>query len=169
MDHLSMRNFLLVLLYLIASYISISKAEQFPGTNSCDEENDCNTTCISKYIDLESYILSNRELLGNLTGAFFRSDEGPSEFVKITYRLQISDTADDMNDTEYDYLNCSSHQRTYIWSESALYLLGPRPLFWFTLLAINIPETSVAIQLPCICDGSVSKLLTRLTYMVSMQ
>ena len=99
----------------------------------------------SKCIDLESYILSNRELLGNLTEAFFRSDEGFSEFIKITYKLQIIDTAYDMNDTEYENL---SYQRMYVWSESAFYLLGPKPLLWLTLLAINIPETSVAIQLP---------------------
>ena len=64
-------------------------------------------------------------------------------------------------------INCTDQQAVYIWSESPLYLFGPKPLFWFTLFAINVPETSVTIELPCLCVDEYYELLSRLTYLVS--
>ena len=58
-------------------------------------------------------------------------------------------------------------QAVYIWSVPPLYLLGPKPLFWCTLFAINVPETSVTIELPCLCADEYYELLSRLTYLVS--
>ena len=68
--------------------------------------------------------------------------------------------------SEDDSINCTNHQTTYIWSTSVLYLLGPGPLFWLTLFAVNVPEANTTIELPCFCTDSYADLLARLTYLV---
>ena len=139
--------------------------------NKCDGIGNCSeaTNCIRQYSELESYILNNKDVVERITEAFYRTGKGVAKFIKITYRFQIPTPINDTNDTiEFeDFDNCSNHQTRYIWSESALYLLGPKPLFWFTLFAVNVPETSVTIDLPCLCDDTYDSLLSRLTYLVS--
>jgi len=46
--------------------------------------------------------------------------------------------------------------------------LGPKPLLFLTLFAINIPEIGVEVPLPCLRQGQVDTLLSRLTYLVSI-
>ena len=113
-------------------------------------------------------MLSKNDLLNNLSETFFRTGKHPTRYVKITYNFLISDPVNSSNETEenFDY-NCTSFQNVYIWSESPLYLLGPKPLFWFSLFAINVPEASVTIELPCLCRSAYNRLLSWLTYMVS--
>ena len=117
------------------------------------------TSCIGAYYELESYIQDNREVIEKLKAAFFETGKPPAKFVKLTYNFQVS------NDT-YNSMNCSNHQSKYIWSEQFLYLLGPQPLFWSTLFAVRVPESSIIITLPCLCHDVYDSLLSRLTYMV---
>ena len=123
--------------------------------------------CIEEYDDLESYILSNKRLLGKLRKTFFKSNYGTSKFVRITYSFRayytISNSSRSKNCSYYPNIKkCSYHhdQTTYIWSESALYLLGPKRLFWLTLFAINIPEADVTIELPGLCKEVINDLLS---------
>lgn len=99
---------------------------------------------------------------------FYGTGKGVAKFIIITYNFQTPnsinyDTENDTNVTIGNSSNCSEHQTRYIWSESPLYLLGPKPLFWFTLFAVNVPETSATIDLPCLCDDAYDSLLSRLT------
>ena len=110
---------------------------------------------ISKYQDLEEYIISCRDILYTLKAPIGISSD------------QSNDATDlDLDDVDAD---CTNHQTVYIWNESPLYLLGPKQLFWSTLFAINVPETSVTIELPCLCKEVYYKLLSRLTYLVCKQ
>lgn len=137
------------------------------------------SSCISKYRDLESYVLNNEDLMDELTELFFKTGKSSTEFVKITYKFQILlpvnnntnitngvryyDDDDDNGDGEF---TCIHNQKNFIWSSSALYLLGPKPLFWQTLFAVHVMESSITIHLPCLCSD-VYDLLSRLTYLVS--
>lgn len=129
--------------------------------NDCDDKaNNCTQSCIRYYDELQSYILNNIKIMRNLKETFFSSGEDPSEFVKITYHFQLF-YDDPIKDKTSD-----EQTSTFIWSESALFLFGPRPLFWYTLFAVNIPETSISIHLPRLCNGTNKALLNRFTYMV---
>ena len=159
-----------VMITLLITFIVITTQHAF-RTQQIDENVDCNgndcqeiTSCISKYTELERFIMSDDEVKDNMTEAYFKTDGGTTDFVKITYRFQILKELDS-NDTSES--NCSARQRQFIWSQSALNLLGPRPLYWLTLFAVNVPDASVTIQLPCLCFGFADKLLSRLTYLVS--
>ena len=124
--------------------------------NSIDET----TRCIGTYYELESYIKSSRELMKIYKSTFYETGKIPSVFVKIMYDFQVSATQGNRA------VNCYMHQSTYIWSQKFLYLLGPQPLFWFTFMAVNVPESSITIKLPCLCQNGYESLLSRLTYMV---
>ena len=137
-----------------------------------------NTSCISKYRDLEAYILNNKDLMDNLTDTFFKTGKPSTEFVKIDYKFKIlmnagnnasynitNDTTAYFDDDELE-LTCINDQRLFIWSSSALYLLGPEPLFWMTLFAVHVPENTLTIQLPCLCNNTYNHLLSRFTYLV---
>ena len=50
--------------------------------------------------------------------------------------------------------------------QKLLYLLGPESLYWYTLLAVDIPEYGITINLPCLCHNVYGNLLSHLTYMV---
>jgi len=173
----------IVLMFLSCQFIGQAEVaiEVESSTINGNDTDDCDfNDCIKKYSELHSYILSNKDLLGNFTEAFYSTGEEPSEFVRITYEFQVCDCNFKNNDTNYEdaygydtmeeaaYSNCTNNSSTelYIWSTSALYLLGPDPLFWLTLFAVNIPEASVTIQLPCLCVKSKNELLSRLTYLV---
>ena len=129
--------------------------------DNCTEEN-CNKDdeCIRQYIDLEIYVLNNKALVEKLAQTFFNTGRAASKFVKITYNFQTSSSIQD------NIINCSRQQSTYIWSEAALYLLGPKAMYWFTLFAVNIYEIDATIELPCLCNDVYNSLLSRLTYLV---
>ena len=92
-----------------------------------------NSSCISRYTDLESYILNNEDLMDDLSKLFFETGKTPTEFARITYKFQIA--VDNSTNVTSDYGNddseftCVFNQKTFIWSSSALHLLGPKPLF----------------------------------------
>ena len=116
------------------------------------------TNCIEDYIDLEKYIKNNSKTMEALAQTFFVTGKDVSSFVKITYNFQTT--------SKGRTANCTRQQSTYVWSESALYLLGPRALHWFTLFAIRVDEDDITIELPCLCNKAHDRLLPRLTYLV---
>lgn len=153
----------LLVLLLLFTHLCLCHTQEDDSINCGDEEICSNvTSCISQYSQLESFILNSKDILRTFTETFFRTGEGSSQFVKFTYSFQISD----YNSTEGDFINCTSHKTTYIWSTSVLYLLGPRPLFWLTLFAVNVPEAKETVELPCLCSDAYNDLLDRLTYLV---
>ena len=105
--------------------------------------------------------MNNKGIIEELAEAFFITGEAVSKFVKITYNFHKG-----IQFVEGGNANCTSQQSTYVWSETALYLLGPKALYWFTLSAIRIDEVDVTIELPCLCNEVYNKLLSRLTYLV---
>ena len=117
-------------------------------------------SCIGTYYDLESYVKGSTDLIEKLRSAFFVTGKPPSKFIRFTYSFQINTIGED------GVMRCTSKDDQYIWSDQFLYLLGPRPLFCFTLFAVNVPEHSATIELPCLCDNAYNDLLSRLTYMV---
>ena len=143
--------------------------------------NNSNISCIRKYRDLEAYVLNNEDLMDNLTETFYKTGKSSTDFVKITYKFKVlslltnidknisNDTGtlyDDDDDDEPQYA-CVDDQKLFIWSTSALNLLGPEPLFWMTLFAVHVPENKLIVQLPCLCDTAYDDLLSRLSYLVS--
>lgn len=132
--------------------------------NSCNGTEDYKaiTNCIGDYIDLEIYIMNNKEIMEALTKTFFTAGKTASKFVKITYNFQTSNNGT----RSIEDRTTNRQQSTYIWSETALYLLGPRALYWFTLSAIRIEEVDATIDLPCLCNDAYNSLLSRLTYLV---
>lgn len=149
---------LILFLILLCGFCGAQESD-----NSCE---DCIelTNCIGEYIDLEKYILNNEKLVEKLAETFFNTRRTASKFVKITYNFQTSNGTQSVE----DITNCSSKQSTYIWSKTALYLLGPKALYWFTLFAVNIYEVDVTIDLPCLCNDVYNSLLSRLTYLVGI-
>ena len=77
------------------------------------------------------------------------------------------DNDNDGDDGEGELI-CMDDQKKFIWSSSALYLLGPKPLFWLTLFAVDVRESSITINLPCLCSDVYEDLLSRLTYLVGV-
>ena len=143
--------------------------EVFDSDKSCNETGNCTRVshCISKYSELNSYIVNNDEILRQLVETFFDTGKAPSKYVKITYNYLSSTLTNGSNDiVDNNITNCTSHQTTYIWSESILYLLGPKPLFLLTLFAIDIPKATLSIKLPCLCEDVQFELLGRLTHLV---
>ena len=147
--------------------------------NSCNgTEGDCTKdltegiSCIEQYNDLEMYVMSNKTLVEKLAETFFTSQtstffsrRGASQFVRITYNFQTSNGKKSVRDSITD---CFAQQSTYIWSEAALYLVGPEALFYYTLFAVHIREVDVTIELPYLCSDVYNNLLSRLTYLVRM-
>ena len=164
-----------VSLFIFAIMLSLSKAQEyFESDKEINDYNNYsnNSNCIEKYRDLENYVLNNKDLMDNLTEVYFKTGKTHAEFVKITYKFKVLlPVTNNTNDTTISYDNddgeftCVANQKKFIWSSSALYLLGPKPLFWFTLFAVNVHESSITIDLPCLCNDD--NLLPRLTYLVS--
>ena len=148
-------------------HFNLCSSQEFTENDNCDDAGNCSdievTGCIAEYNQFDLYILSNKTLLRTFTQTFFKTGEGASQFIKFTFNFQISNNG---NSSEDDPINCTSHQTTFVWSTSVLYLLGPWPLFWQTFLAVNVPETSATIELPCLCTDAYADLLARLTYLV---
>ena len=116
--------------------------------------------CIERYKDLESYITQNDDVLVNLTEGFFKTGRDPAEFVTITYHYQVPNTTDENNNT------CFAQRSVYFWSTSPSFLLGPPPMLWLSLFAINPVQSSITLQLPCLQGNFEENLLSRLTYLV---
>jgi len=183
-----------ILLAIVAFLYSqdYSKAEEMAYevnnvTTGCNgtEDAEC-TVCIGRYRQLQTYILDNQDLLDQLTETFYGTGEDTAQFVRITYDFQIYKTNSTTNGSngsnitssssptnssydvmmEGDSFNCTNQQELYIWSSSPYFLLGPKALYWFTLFAVNVRESSVTIQLPCLCEEMHDRLLSRLTYLV---
>ena len=154
-----------ITLFLISC--SFCNAQDFNNSYEIDETDE-ETNCIREYIDLEKYIIKNEKLIEKLAETFFTTGRAPSSFVKITYYFQISYIHHDNQSAEDSINNCSNQQSTYLWSTTALYLIGPNALYWCTLFAVNIREVDVTIELPCLCSEVYSNLLSRLTYLVAM-
>ena len=122
--------------------------------------------------------MNNEGLIDSLTELYFETGKTLTEFVRITYNFKILLPVDyqsnlsSNNATYYDNEDiefvCIDSQKKFIWSSSALYLLGPEPLFWLTLFAVHVPESGITINLPCICSDVYDDLLSRLTYLVSV-
>ena len=154
-----------ITLFLISC--SFCNAQDFTNSYEIDETDE-ETNCIREYIDLEKYIMKNENLIEKLAETFFTTGRAPSSFVKITYNFQISYTHYDNKPAEDSISNCSNQQSTYVWSTTALYLIGPNALYWCTLFAVNIREVDVTIELPCLCSDVYNSLLSRLTYLVAI-
>ena len=137
------------------------KDAELTDSDNCSETGNCSETlnCIGSYDDLELHVLNSRGLLTKIREAFFITGKKPSQFVKIVYNFQVYNSTHD-EIAGYFSENCSSQQTTFIWSESVLYLLGPNPLFWLTLFAVNVEEIVVTIELPCLCDDAYHGLLS---------
>lgn len=153
----------LLVLYFLYLHHVCNAQELVESDTDCDACGNCTNvaSCIRTYRELESYVKGNKALVEAFKYTYFVTGEIPTVFVKIIYDFQVSDTSDD------NVMSCFNHQTTYIWSQKLLYLLGPRPLFWYTHFAVHIPENKfIIINLPCLCRDVYGHLLSRLTYMV---
>ena len=155
----------LAMLWMILLILACGFCNSQEFSNSCNGTEGCKgvTNCIRDYIDLEIYILNSRSIVETLARTFFTTGKVVSKFVKITYNIQ---TSNGIQSVDEGITNCSHQQNTYVWSKTALYLLGPKALYWFTLSAIHIDEVDVEIELPCLCNDVYTSLLSRLTYLV---
>ena len=130
---------------------------------NCDRATNCSevtvtTDCMKYYKELELYVISSTVIIEQLKDVFFYTGEDPhAKFVKLIYNFKVSDNS------SANY--CSNRTTTYIWSESALYLLGPT-LVWSTFFALDILGYRITINLPCLCYDKYGELLSRLTDMV---
>ena len=157
-----------ILIFLTIFSVTFANDE---GLNDCTLIANCSDSedsseqkcsdCVNQYEMLESYILGNDIILSTLAEAFYPSDHDPAEFVKITYHYQIRNDSNDNSNF------CCNKKRLYFWATSPSYLLGPKPMNWLSLFAINPSQSSVSVQLPCLQEDSVRDLLSRFTYLVS--
>lgn len=141
---------------------SFCNAQEYDDSYNETDDGIEDIKCIGQYIDLEMYVLNNKILMEKIAEAFFTTGSSASTFVKITYNFQTSNSRQFVED---NITNCYSQQSAYIWSETAVYLLGPA-MYWCTLFAVKINPVDVTIDLPCFCDDAYSSLLSRLTYLV---
>ena len=159
-----------LLLVISCGFCTTANAEEFAINCNAADNHTNKILPITNYIDLEMYVVNNKTLMETLAETFFTSRttafftrRGTSQFVKITYNFLINNNKQLVEDNK---ANCSSQQITYIWSEAAIYIAGPKALYWSTLFAININEVVVTIELPCIFNDIHNSLLSRLTYLV---
>ena len=166
---------MLVLFFVCIILPSLANAQDYTGSDS-DSSYGNSSSCIRRYRDLQSYVVNNEDLMDDLSELFFETGKTATEFVRITYRFKISLPADNnmnrtTNDTRHhddDYNDdvddgefiCIADQKKFIWSSSALYLLGPKALFWQTLFAVHLRESSITIHLPCLCSDVYEDLLS---------
>ena len=180
---------MLVLFFVSVVILGLARAQDYFDSDNDYDSNGAksygnSSNCIRRYRDLQSYVLNNDDLMDDLSELFFETGKTPTEFVRITYRFTIllptgNSTNSTNNDTRYynddeddddddGKFVCINDQKKFIWSSSALYLLGPKPLFWLTLFAVHVRESSITIDLPCLCSDVHDDLLSRLTYLVSV-
>ena len=155
----------LAILFVTASFgfaqLEDENACRIP-VNCTELEDECfdYNNCIGNYEALESYLTQNDAALVNLTKGFFMTGKDPTEFVKLTYhyQLQVPNGTDENNET------CFAQRSVYFWSTSPSFLLGPQPMLFLSLFAINPVQSSVTLQLPCL-QGNFEDFLSRLTYL----
>lgn len=160
-------------IYLLASTGINATIEDCIYYPNCSNTLDCNepSSCISDYDSLETYVQNNKSIINDLAQAFYRTGHSPAKFVRITYKLQIPLNFNDSNENDsyadsIENDTCSPIQKIYYWSTSPVYLLGPQPLLYLSLFAVNVQEENVVIQLPCLEANDQKALLSRLTYLV---
>ena len=149
----------------------VSDDESYSPGYSGSEEQYFFSHCFKEYSQLDLYILKNKTLMRDFTETFFRTGKSPSRFVKITYHFQSCEMSrvDQSNKImDNGTINCAYQETTYVWSESMLYLFGPKPLLWLTLFAVITPEVDAVIELPRLCRNEEFYLMDRLTYLVSV-
>ena len=120
-------------------------------------ETEC-TSCIREYNYLETFVLGNPSIKDDLTKVFLPTGKDASHYVEITYKYSVC--KDNVS------VVCHDKESTFIWSDSPFFLLGPKPLFWFTFFAVNVAEQNITIELPCLCQEEFCSLVSRLTYLV---
>jgi len=150
--------------------VGVCVASQFlcDAHGADDEPTTCdgNCTCIRDFAELQSYIVENKTVLNRIVETFLKTGKVLSNFVKIQYDFEISENIINETTDEKDVI-CAKHRDVYFWSSSPLYLLGPKPLFFSTLFAVDVAEENVTISLPCLCKDVHGSFLSRLTYMVN--
>lgn len=153
---------------MVRNIIAAGSEEDCVSSYNCFNNFDCTnngtTNCISDYSSLESYVKNDKAIVDKLTKTFYRTGHSPARFVRITYKFQIPAHNNDSENKNES--SCISTERLYYWSESPVYLLGPRPLYYLSLFAINVEEDDVFIELPCLQANDQEALLSRLTYLV---
>ena len=154
---------LIIMLFvtILLSYILFSTAEIIDNDVGCDLGKNCSegtVSCIKNYEELELYVTSSSIIVEQLKSAFFFTGEDSVKFVKLIYNFKVSNNS---------LGNCSNQTTTYIWSESALYLLG-NTLVWTTFFALDISGYRITVDLPCLCHDDYGELISRLTYMVQL-
>ena len=153
----------MLLVFILCTLVCFSTQETIDSTINCNGAENCSvvaTGCIKYYKELELYVTSSIAVIEELKSVFFSTGEDPNKFVKLIYNFKVSDS------TNTDVVaHCSNQTTTYIWSDSALYLLG-QTLVWSTFFALDISGYRITISLPCLCYDDYGELLSRLTYMV---
>lgn len=157
---------LLLTVSVLLCLVCFSTEATIGDRTDCDETRNCSgvtpADCIKYYKELELYVTSSTVIIEELKSVFFFTGDYPSKYVKLIYNFQVS--AGVANST--GVTNCVNQTSTYIWSESALYLLG-QTLVWSTFFALDISGYRITIDLPCLCHDESYELLSRLPYMVS--
>jgi len=93
-----------IVLLAILQYTCV--AQQVDDTeDDCYNAGECSepAECICQYRESESYVLSNNDIVDNLTEVFFRTGKLPSRYVKITYNFHISNPLNSSNEIEKEY------------------------------------------------------------------
>ena len=147
---------------ILFTFVCFSTQEVVDRTISCDGAKNCSevaTRCLKYYKELELHVTSSIVIIEELKIAFFSTGNNPTKYVKLIYNFKVSDS------TTNSVAHCSNKTTTYIWSDSALYLLGPT-LVWSTFFALDISGYWITIDLPCLCFDEYGELLSRLTYLV---
>ena len=151
----------MLLLLILFTVVCSSTQDVIDSTISCDGAKNCSevdTGCLKYYKELELHVTSSIVIIEELKSAFFSTGHNPTKFVKLIYNFKVSDSTNSV-------AHCSNRTATYIWSDSALYLLGPT-LVWSTFFALDISGYWIIIDLPCLCFKEYGDLLSRLTYLV---
>ena len=83
---------MMVPLFIFTIILRLANAQDY--VESDDDSNGSNgygnnSSCISKYRDLESYFVNNRDLMDDLSELFFEAGKTATEFVRISYEFQI--------------------------------------------------------------------------------
>ena len=83
---------MLLLLFVCTIMLSLTNSEDHSENgnyNSGANSYGNNSNCISKYRDLQSYVLNNEDLMDDLIKLFFETGKACTEFVRITYRFKV--------------------------------------------------------------------------------
>lgn len=130
---------LFILYFMVRNIIAAGSEEDCVSSYNCFNNFDCTnngtTNCISDYSSLESYVKNDKAIVDKLTKTFYRTGHSPARFVRITYKFQIPAHNNDSENKNES--SCIPTERLYYWSESPVYLLGPRPLYYCHFLLLT--------------------------------